>query len=151
MAIVEQAVLLDTDVFSALYVTPRDVGLKQGHPIDDWTTALTGLRPLIAFQTRAELLAGAYLANWGQHRVSSLQAQLDLTPTVDEDREVVEAYARLQADAQKAGHPLGHKGNHVGDRWIAACAIAKGLPLLTGNLRHFANAPGLALLQTLRA
>lgn len=146
MANVEQAALLDTDVFSALYVTSRETGLKKGHPIDDWTSALTGVRPLIAFQTRAELLAGAYMANWGHHKVFSLQGQLDLTPTVDEDQEVVEAYARLHADARKMGHPLGHKGNHVGDRWIAACAIAKGLPLLTGNRRHFANAPGLALL-----
>lgn len=145
MASAEQAVLLDTDVFSALYATSREIALKQRPPVDSWRAALTGSRPLIAFQTRAELLAGAYLANWGARRLNELHAQLDRTPTVDEDVDVIEAYARLLADSQKIGHPLGDARNHVGDRWIAACAIAKGLPLLTGNRRHFENAPGLSL------
>jgi len=144
----DKAVLLDTDVFSALYVTRREIGLKQGLPIDSWMATLTGFRLLIAFQTRAELLAGAYLANWGERRLTGLHGQLDLTPTVDEDLEVIDAYARLHADARKSGHPLGHKRDHVGDRWIAACAIAKGLPLMTGNRRHFENAPGLTLLDS---
>lgn len=145
MASANQAVLLDTDVFSALYVTSAEIALKQRHPVDSWRAALTGSRPLIAFQTRAEVLAGAYLADWGARRLTELYVQLDRTPTVDEDVDVIEAYARLQADARKSGHPLGEARNHVGDRWIAACAIAKGLPLLTGNRRHFENAPGLSL------
>jgi len=141
-----QAVLLDTDVFSALYVTPPEVVAKQGHPVTAWTAALTGHRPLISFQTRAEVLSGAYLAGWGEHRLEMVAAKLDATPTIDEDREVVDAYARLLADSQKVAHPFGNKAHHVGDRWIAACAIAKGLPLLTGNRKHFENAPGLTLL-----
>lgn len=141
-----QAVLLDTDVFSALYVTPPEVVAKQGHPVAAWTAALTGLRPLISFQTRAEVLSGAYLAGWGESRLEAVSEKLDSTPTIDEDRDVVEAYARLLADAQKAAHPFGDKAHHVGDRWIAACAIAKELPLLTGNRKHFENAPGLILL-----
>lgn len=99
-----QAVLLDTDVFSALYVTPPGAVAKQGHPVGAWTAALTGLRPLISFQTRAEVLSGAYLARWGEKRIEGVLAKLDSTPTVDEDREVVEAYARPLADAQKAAH-----------------------------------------------
>lgn len=105
-----------------------------------------GQRPLISFQTRAEVLSGVYLAGWGERRLSAVLEHLEATPTVDEDIEVIEAYARLLADAQKVGHALGDKRNHVGDRWIAACAIAKDLPLLTGNRRHFENAPGLTLL-----
>ncbi|MBX3193856.1 MAG: PIN domain-containing protein [Microbacteriaceae bacterium] len=143
---VAQAVLVDTDVFSALYVTPRENALRQGHPVDEWTEALTGRRPLISFQTRAEILSGALLNGWGERRLATVQEILDAAPTIDEDVEVIAAYARLLAEAQKAGHPLGDKRNHVGDRWIAACAIAKDLPLLTGNRRHFENAPRLALL-----
>lgn len=145
MASAQKAVLLDTDVFSGLYVTP-DTALKQGHAVQGWVNALTGARPLISFQTRAEVLSGVYLAGWGERRVNAVLEQLDATPTVDEDVEVIEAYARLLAEAQKAGHPLGDKSSHVGDRWIAACAIAKKLPLLTGNRRHFENAPRLTLL-----
>lgn len=101
---------------------------------------------MIAFQTRAEVLSGAYLAGWGERRLEAARQQLDATPTVDEDAEVVDAYARLLADARSVGHPLGDTAQHVGDRWIAACAIAKGLPLLTGNRKHFAQAPALDLL-----
>ncbi len=108
--------------------------------------ALTGRRPLISFQTRAEVLSGAYLAGWGEKRLEALFAILDAMPTIDEDRAVVEAYARLLAAAQKAGHPFGNNAHHVGDRWIAACAIAKDVPLLTGNHKHFDGAPGLTLL-----
>jgi predicted nucleic acid-binding protein len=128
------------------YVTPLDTALKQGGPIQSWTDALLGSRPLISFQTRAKVLSGVYLAGWGERRLSAVLEQLDATPTIDEDVEVIDAYARLLADAQKAGHALGDKHNHVGDRWIAACAIAKELPLLTGNRRHFEDAPGLTLL-----
>lgn len=140
-----RAALLDTDVFSALYVTPPQVE-KQGHPVAAWSTALTGRRPLISFQTRAEVLSGAYLAGWGEKRLEAVTAKLDSMPTIDEDRAVVEAYARLLAAAQKAGHPFGNRAHHGGDRWIAACAIAKGVPLLTGNRKHFDRAPGLTLL-----
>lgn len=122
-----RAVVLDTDVFSALYVMSPELAAKQGHPVDAW-------------------LAGAYLAGWGDRRLDALLTELDLTPTIDEDRAVVEAYARLVSEARKVGHPLGAPGLHIGDRWVAACAIAKDLPLLTGYRKHFENAPGLRLL-----
>lgn len=143
-----RAVLLDTDVFSLLYITPPSTVGNMGRPVAAWTAALVGQRPLISFQTRAEVLSGAYIARWGERRLAAVVEKLDATPTIDEDREVIDAYARLLADARTAGHPLGDTSRHVGDRWIAACAIAKGLPLLTGNRRHFAHAPGLTLLDT---
>lgn len=139
-------VLLDTDVYSALFITPAEVVAKQGHPVSAWRLILTGCRPVIAFQTRAEILAGALLAGWGQKRLDQMRAQLDATPTVDEDVDVVDAYSRLLAEARAAGHPLGNAKDHVGDRWIAACAIAKHVPLLTGNKKHFHGAPGLELI-----
>jgi predicted nucleic acid-binding protein len=142
-----RAVLLDTDVFSALHVTPREVVVKQQHPIEAWEATLVGVRSIIAFQTRAEVLGGAYHARWGDKRLAQLRERLDATPTVDEDRDVVEAYARLSAEARAIGHPLGSPSQHTADRWIAACAIAKGVPLLTGNRRHFDQAPGLHLVE----
>ncbi|WP_433675682.1 PIN domain-containing protein [Microbacterium gorillae] len=141
-----QVALLDTDVYSALFITPAGVVARQGHPVAAWRLALAGSRPVISFQTRAEVLAGALLAGWGQKRLDQTRAQLDATPTVDEDVDVVDAYSRLLADARSLGHPLGTAKDHVGDRWIAACAIAKQLPLLTGNTKHFRGAPGLELI-----
>lgn len=138
-----QAVVLDTDVFSALYVTPRELALRQGHPVDDWIEAVTGHRVLISFQTRAEILFGVYYANWGERRLDPLRERLDATPTIDEDRDVVEAFAQLTAECRKSGHALAAK-EHTGDRWIAACAIAKELPLLAKD-RIYAKAPGVVL------
>lgn len=142
-----QAVVLDTDVFGALYVTPRDTVAKQGHPVEAWEAALEGRRPVISFQTRAEILSGALVAGWGEKRVRAVISRLDATPTLYVDDEVVEAYSRLLAAARKIGHALGAPKQHVGDRWIAACAIAKGLPLVTGNRRHFEGGPGLRLVE----
>ncbi|MEO6532050.1 MAG: PIN domain-containing protein [Pseudolysinimonas sp.] len=139
------AVLLDTDVFSALYVSPRATAQSQGHPIDDWARALTGSRVVVSFQTRAEALSGALIAHWGEARLGALRERLDSTPTVDVDQGVVEAFAALSRDARAAGHALGEK-IHVGDRWIAACAISKGLPLLSGD-GIYRGAPGLTLLE----
>lgn len=140
-----QAVLLDTDVFSKLYVTPREIAEKQTPRVETWSELLTGRRIVISFQTRAELFAGALIAKWGDRRLSALRGQLDATPTVDVDHEVVEAFARLTAECRTVGHALAAK-LHTGDRWVAACAIAKGLPLLAGD-GIYANAPGLTLLE----
>lgn len=139
------AVVVDTDVYSALYVMTPELVRRRALPVDDWRKALTGARTVISFQSRAEMLSGAYLANWGAERIDALKVKLDATPTIHTDGEVVEAYARLITDAQASGHPFGDLKNHAGDRWIAASAIAKGLPILTGNVRHFTGAPRLSL------
>lgn len=57
---------------------------------------------------------------------------LDRTPTIYPDSDVVEAYAGLVAACQRIGHAL-HDKSHTGDRWIAACAIAKRLDLVSGD------------------
>ena len=64
---------------------------------------------------------------------------------IEADDDVIDAYATLVAEARACGHPLGSTKEHTGDRWIAACAVAKGVPLLTGNSRHFTGAPRLVL------
>lgn len=141
-----RAVLLDTDVFSALYITPRELALKRGHPVDAWAGAITGYRVLISFQTRAEILFGAYYVGWGERRLGPVRERLDATPTIDEDREVVEAFAQLTSKCRKSGHALAAKA-HTGDRWVAACAIAKELLLLARD-GIYVNAPGVVLFKT---
>lgn len=134
---------MDTDVFSALFVSDRDAALRQGHPVDDWNREITGYRVVISFQTRAEILAGAMKAGWGAVRLGAVRARLDLTPTIDEDRDVVDVFARLTADCAKKGHGLGDK-LHNADRWIAACAVAKDIPLFAKD-KIYRKAPGLWL------
>lgn len=133
-------VLLDTDVFSLLFLAknskePRSAG---------WRERLGGRRVLIAFQTRAEILEGALERSWGERRMANTRDALDQTPTIPPDDEVIDAYATLTATCRQNGHPL-QDGRHVADRWIAACAIAKRLPLLSGD-GIYLNAPNLDLL-----
>ncbi|WP_415972524.1 PIN domain-containing protein [Rhodococcus sp. 077-4] len=137
------AALLDTDVFSILYIDPARAA-HRGHPVTDLRARLAGLQVVIAFQTRAEVLAGAIAGNWGERRVAAARDKLDSAPTISIDREVVDAYAVLNAACKSADHAL-HAKIHTGDRWIAACAIAKGVPLLSLD-GIYSGAPDLALL-----
>lgn len=140
-----EAVLLDTDVFSALFITPRGSIQNQADLVDAWTRALAGSRVVISFQTRAEVLSGALIAGWGQQRMSAARERLAATATINVDREVVEAFARLTRDGRAAGHAIAEK-IHTADRWNAACAISKGLPLLARD-GIYRGAPGLTLLE----
>ncbi|MEK8069657.1 PIN domain-containing protein [Rhodococcoides navarretei] len=56
----------------------------------------------------------------------------------------MDAYASLTAACRRVGHAL-HDKIHTGDRWIAACAISKEVPLLSLD-GIYAGAPDLALL-----
>ncbi|BBX60561.1 hypothetical protein TM48_04665 [Mycobacterium shottsii] len=122
------ATVVDTDVFSLTY-------LRHASPdprVPGWREYLTGRRVLISFQTRAEVLAGARSARWGGPRMATTIETLNRTPTIRPDNEVVDAYALLVSECRRLGHPL-HGREHTGDRWIAACAIAKRLDLLAGD------------------
>ncbi|MDO5630161.1 MAG: PIN domain-containing protein [Mobilicoccus sp.] len=141
----EDAVLLDTNAYSALFVTREERALRQGHPLAAWRVALRGRRVVIAFQTRAELLIGARSAKWGRRTMERLVERLGSTPTIQLTDDVLEAYVALTAEARDRGLGIGGK-SHVADRWIAACAIAKSLPLLSGD-GIFRNAPSLTLLE----
>ncbi|WP_204079421.1 PIN domain-containing protein [Mycobacterium riyadhense] len=133
------ATVVDTDVFSLFYLR----GDSRDPRVPGWREYLTGRRVLISFQTRAEVLAGARTARWGERRMATVIETLDRTPTIRPDNEVVDAYALLVSECRKLGHPL-HGRQHTGDRWIAACAIAKGLDLLAGD-RIYEGVPSLVV------
>jgi tRNA(fMet)-specific endonuclease VapC len=102
-------------------------------------------RLAIAFVTAAELRFGAAKADWGDRRLAQLEKALDDVVIIHSDEHLVRTYAWLRAAAVRLGHPLGHRAN-ANDLWIAACAVHYRLPLVTGNVRHFAGLPGLQLL-----
>ncbi|MHB1613831.1 MAG: PIN domain-containing protein [Actinomycetes bacterium] len=132
-------VLLDTDVWSHLYI----VSGRRDSRAPAWRTLLTGVGVAISAQTRAEVLAGMLIANWGEVRRDAARSQLNRTATVPVDERVIEAFAQLTAECRHLGHALQDKA-HTGDRWIAATAIAWDLPLLSGD-GVFVGAPGLWL------
>lgn len=135
-----EAVVIDTDVYSVLFTRKRG----GDHRREAWVARLAGKRIVISFQTRAEVLAGAMAAGWGDRTLRDLRLQLDDTPTIHESPEVTDSYAALTAACKNAGHAL-HGKIHTGDRWIAACAIALELKLFAGD-SIYADAPGLSLL-----
>ena len=49
-------------------------------------------------------------------------------------------YGEVRATLQRAGTPIGNN-----DLWIAAHALALGVPLVSNNLREFERVPGLKL------
>lgn len=138
-----QNVIIDTDVYSALYTDPERAA-RRGHPVTSWQDALAGSRVLISFQTRAEVLVGLRAGNWGGRRQQAAMAKLDAAPAIPADSEVLDSYADPTALCRRAGHAL-HDKIHTGDRWVAACAVAKGLPLLSGD-GIYRGAPGVSLL-----
>lgn len=143
MSVDAPVALVDTDVYSALFVSASGAR-KRGLQVDGWRSSLAGHRIVISFQTRAEILVGARLAGWGERRVAALLEELNSTPTIGLDEIVLESYVSLTAACRASGHAL-HAKHHTGDRWIASCAIAKSVPLLSGD-GIYQGAPGLALL-----
>ena len=129
-------VVVDSDVFSARLV-PDSLLARRYEPL------LLGRSEFIAFQTLAEVRAGAYLKAWGAARVQRMEVALAKVEVVHSGDELAEVYAKLRAECQAVGHPL-HQKIHDGDRWIAAVALRLRLPLVS-NDNIFKNVPGLTL------
>ncbi len=53
---------------------------------------------------------------------------------IDSDEDVSRMWGRIYADASRRGRP-----RPVNDSWIAACCLARGLPLATLNVKDFAD------------
>lgn len=133
-------VVLDTDAWSHLYTTRR-----REHPkVPLWRNLLIGRLVVIATKTRAEVLTGLMRRVMSPAREDSIRTVLTATATAEVDEPVVQAYARLTADARDRGHGIGGD-SHTGDRWIAASAIALDAPLLAVD-GIYRNAPGVTLL-----
>lgn len=56
------------------------------------------------------------------------------------DEHIVETYARVRTYLETSGQRIGPH-----DTWIAAHALALGLPLVTNNAREFSRVPDLAV------
>lgn len=136
----EDVVVLDTDVYSRLYVR-QSATADAKQALKD---VLVGRSVAIAVQTRAELLIWPRLPGWSTDRSGRLRDQLDRTPTVPVSDLVIEAFVRVTVDCRRNGHALAQPA-HVADRWVAATAVAIQRPLLTAD-GIYAATPGLQLL-----
>lgn len=68
----------------------------------------------------------------------SLQHWLAAVEIADMNDEVARKYGQLRADLDSMGRPIGPN-----DLWVAAHALALGMPLITNNLSEFERVPDL--------
>ncbi len=91
--------------------------------------------------TAAELLAG--IQGYDEHHryrlaTESLLRRMTVFPW---DEAAAPIYADIQTHLSRTGQMIGEM-----DTLIAAHALALGLPLITGNVRHHARVPGLTVI-----
>ena len=67
-----------------------------------------------------------------------VESYLDRLSILDWTNAVTPHYARIRAALERVGKPMGNA-----DLMIAAHAVSEGATVVTNNVRHFANVPGL--------
>jgi tRNA(fMet)-specific endonuclease VapC len=124
--------MLDTNVASAVIRGHEQAERRlRALPMDGWC---------ISAITRSELRFGLALKPEATRLARIVNAWLDLAPVAPWDTTAADAHARLRAQLQLAGTPMG-----VFDEMIAAHAQALGAVAVTNNVRHFSRATGLAI------
>jgi len=123
--------LADTSVF---------IGHESGRPL--WADVLPdqlAVSVITVGELRAGVLAAMDLAT-RDRRLATLTAVLALSP-VPVDDDVAAAWARLRVALRDRGRRMA-----VNDSWIAATAIALGIPLVTQDDDHL-DVPGLRVIR----
>ncbi|MFI6293935.1 type II toxin-antitoxin system VapC family toxin [Nonomuraea sp. NPDC050790] len=118
-------VVLDTDAASLIHkrrLPPKLAG------------RLVATTPVITFVTMAELTKWMHLRDWGTRNRDALAAWLATIPVLPGDEDVAMVWGALAAAAVRRGRP-----RPVNDMWIAACCLTHGLPLVTLNVKDFAD------------
>jgi tRNA(fMet)-specific endonuclease VapC len=127
-----EPVLVDTNVIS--YFLRDD-------PLAERYRQLVGGRPLVlSFMTLGELYEGAFRAGWSPRRLADLDDRIRRVYRIARaTKPVCREWARIRHE--RRARPISAQ-----DAWIAACARAEGVPLVTHDARDFANIAGLTVL-----
>jgi tRNA(fMet)-specific endonuclease VapC len=88
--------------------------------------------------TYGELLFGAEKSQHPHQAAKQLQRFAELVPVLALPEESPGRYARIRAELERAGTPIG-----ANDLWIASHALASDLILVSNNLREFGRVKGL--------
>jgi tRNA(fMet)-specific endonuclease VapC len=91
----------------------------------------------VSVMTAAELRFGA--EKTGRPALTELvEEYLERIAILDWTSEVTVPYGRIRSELERAGKPMGSM-----DLLIASHAVSQGMTLVTNNLKHFSNIPGL--------
>lgn len=111
---------------------------KTPRRLDDLTGKLNDAAMLVPWITQAEFSRGALFKDVSLETLAEFYKSFHLVPL---DQAAMDAYCRLWVEMARAGHAIDYP-----DLWIAACAVAKEIPILTRNPKHFANVPDLKVI-----
>ena len=92
-----------------------------------------------------ELEFGAEKSTWAARNRQRLNELTERLPLLGVDASAARHYARIRAQLERQGQPIG-----ANDLWIAAQALAADATLVTDNEGEFRRVPGLALENWLR-
>jgi predicted nucleic acid-binding protein len=129
MAMTGSAVLVDTSIY---------VGQEQGRPFLAEVPDYTATSIITVAELRAGVLTAPDVATRNR-RIDTLTRAMATTP-LPIDGPVAVAWAELRVALRDAGRKL-----PANDAWIAATAIAHGLPLLTQD--DYRDVPGLEVIR----
>ena len=122
-------VMLDTD--TCIHARKRPASFQPRLPLPD-----CGVSIIVV----AELEWGVARSSRVEENQQGLRDFLSAVEVVDLNAEVARQYGRLRADLYAVGQPIGPN-----DLWIAAHALARGVPLITHNLSEFRRVPDLSV------
>jgi predicted nucleic acid-binding protein len=127
------SVVVDTDVVSYFF--------KNDSRAEAYRPHLDGNLLIISFMTVAELDVWALQSRWGTQRRSRLEEHLERYAIYHASRQLCRGWAEVTAGARRKGRPI-----DCADAWIAATALILSVPLVTHNVRHYAQVDGLELI-----
>lgn len=122
--------ILDTCVVSYI--------LKDDTRATGYLQQLTGVELLLSFQTLGELYCWPIARKWGEARTEEFLAEIRKYPVLPYNERVCWHWATL---IKFPGRPMPKS-----DAWIAATALAFGIPLATHNKNDFAHIAGLDII-----
>ena len=127
------AVVVDTDVAS--YLHKRDSRARRFH------RHLVGNEWIASFMSVAELYEWSEGRRWGERQRARLQWHMARFAVHWPDRPLCRLWAEVRAQTRDRGRPI-----DTADAWIAASALALGVPLVTNNPDDYAAVEGLTIL-----
>ena len=89
----------------------------------------------------AELWVGAHRSDEPETEQKRVQAMLDPLVILEVDEEAAERFGQISAALLSRGRPIGDF-----DVLIAAIALNAGEPIITRNVKHFGQIPGLQVI-----
>ncbi len=128
-------IVLDTNIISYDFLNVWPIELYRRH--------LDGRVLAISFMTLAETLEGAYRLGLHMSKARRILTSLKRYEVLPCNDDVCDIWGRIRAERRR--QPIA-----VDDAWIAATAIAYGLPLVTHNAKDFGGIGQLTIITEYR-